>query len=231
MTRIDERFFETKDAMNNALSQLVVEKLNEGIRERGHASLIVSGGSTPRPMFRKLAATDLDWEKVTITLADDRWIGIDHEASNEKLVRENLLQDRAAKARFIGLKTSDSSAKIGEKACDRVLSDLPWPADVLVLGMGLDGHTASLFPCSRELSAAIEEEELRCKATTPASAPFARMTLTLKTLKSSRNIFIQLTGEDKRRVFEQAKTDGPKKEMPIRYFIEGDNPAAMYWAP
>ncbi|NRA64774.1 MAG: 6-phosphogluconolactonase [Pseudobacteriovorax sp.] len=232
MTDIIRHEFDNKESMNVDLCSYIVKDLKEGIEKNGSASLVVSGGSTPRPLFKKLSTSDLDWSKVTITLADDRWVGTDHEASNEKLVRDNLLQNKAAKARFIGLKTDEKSPFNAEKTCHQQLSDMPHPFDVVVLGMGLDGHTASMFPCSNELQSVVDEESLYVKAVQPTSAPFARMSLTLKSIINAKHLYIQIAGEDKRDVLDKALSIGDEAEMPIRYVFRTPlRHLHVFWAP
>ena len=138
--------FQDSPALVAALANQVAGLLRAAIKERGRASLVVSGGATPVPFFAALSAQALDWQQVTITLADERWVDPADPDSNEQLVRRHLLQNRAAAARFVGLKTGAITAVQGEKECGARLALVPRPFDALILGMGNDGHTASLFP-------------------------------------------------------------------------------------
>ncbi len=215
------------------LAVQVAELLRVGIKERGRASLVVSGGSTPVPFFAALSELALDWEKVTITLADERWVDPAAADSNERLVRLHLLQNRAAAARFVGLKTGAATAVQGEKECGDRLALLPRPFDVLILGMGNDGHTASLFPQASRLGEALALDSGRlCMAITPPAAPHERMTLTLPALLHSRQIILHLAGPDKRAVYERALANGPVAEMPIRAVLgQATSPVTVFWAP
>ncbi len=225
--------FKDSSTLVAVLAAQVAELLRVGIKERGRASLVVSGGSTPVPFFAALSELTLDWGKVVITLADERWVDPSDADSNERLVREHLLQNRAIAARFVGLKTGASTAVQGEKECGDRLALLPRPFDVLILGMGNDGHTASLFPQATGLGEALALDSGKlCVAITPPVAPHERMTLTLPALLHSRQIILHLVGPDKRTVYERAMAKGPVVEMPIRAVLgQTIAPVTVFWAP
>ena len=149
------------------------------------------------------------------------------------MVRSYLLKNRAAAADFIGLKNAAATASAGEKECARKLLDVPRPFDVLILGMGTDGHTASLFPGAEKLALAADINAAPiCMGIAPLTAPHERMTLTLPAILDARQIFLHITGEDKKGVLQQALADGPAEEMPIRYVLRQEKtPVAVYWAP
>ena len=225
--------FKESPSLVAALADQVAKLLRAGIRERGEASLVVSGGSTPVPFFAALSELVLDWERVTITLADERWVDPTEADSNEHLVRRHLLQNRAASARFVGLKTGAPTAVQGEKECGDRLALLPRPFDVLILGMGNDGHTASLFPQATRLGEALALNSGKlCMAITPPVAPHERMTLTLPALLHSSQVILHLVGPDKRTVYERALANGPVVEMPIRAVLgQTTAPVTVFWAP
>jgi len=227
------REFQNSSTLVAALAEQVAELLRAGIRTRGQASLVVSGGSTPVPFFVALSELALAWEKVTITLADERWVDPVDADSNERLVRLHLLQNRAAAANFVGLKTGAPTAVQGEKECAARLALVPRPFDALILGLGNDGHTASLFPQAERLGEALAPDSGRlCLAITPPVAPHERMTLTLPALLQSRRIILHLAGPDKRAVYEQALTKGPVAQMPIRAVLgQTTVPVTVFWAP
>jgi 6-phosphogluconolactonase len=172
-------------------------------------------------MFAALAQQSLAWNKVWITLADERWVDAHHADSNEALVRRTLLQHHAAAAHFVSLKNAAANAKDGEAECEKNILAMPRPFDVVVLGMGDDGHFASLFPQAPQLAAGLDRANKNlCIATDPITAPHARMSLTLSALLNSRRIVIQLAGEGKWKVYQRALQAGVEKELPIRAVIQ-----------
>ena len=142
------RKFATSSELNDEFAPEIAAKLQDGIDQNGRASLLVSGGSTPRPMFAKLSEIDIQWDKVDIALVDDRWVDLDDAASNEKMANEALLLNKASAANFIGMKTDSADAFAAEEQVAAKLANITKPFDVVILGMGEDGHTASIFPCS-----------------------------------------------------------------------------------
>lgn len=227
------RTFTDAGVLTRELAERILVLLNEGIRCRGQAILVVSGGTTPVPLFQMLSGVDLAWDKVVVTLADERWVKPDSPDSNEHLVRTHLLKNRAAAATFIGLKTPDHTAAAGEPACNQRICQIPLPFDILILGMGGDGHTASLFPGAAALPRALDmTQDKRCMAVSPPAAPHDRMTLTLPALLDSRHIFIHITGTSKRQVYEKAVAGESFEEMPIRAILgQKTAPVTIWWAP
>ena len=223
------REFSNRGELDAALADHVAELLRQDIDQRGSASLAVPGGSTPRGMFAKLAGCELDWSRVWITLVDERWVEPDHDDSNEKLVRENLLQDRAAAANFIGLKSPGDNAAAGLPATAEQLTPLPRPFTCVVLGMGGDGHTASWFPQAKNLAELVDPESAdELGATYPVTAPHQRITLTLPAVLNSRAVILHITGDEKRSVLAEASARG----YPIAVITEQQtNPASIWWAP
>lgn len=227
------RQFHNAGELAKELAVHINEWLHAGIEARGTASLVVSGGSTPVPLFESLSKAELDWEKTFITLADERWVEPTERDSNERLVREHLLKNQASVARFVGLKTDAANATEGEEECAHRLAGVPTPFDVLILGMGNDGHTASLFPRASGLPAALDMNSGKtCMAIAPPAVPHARMTLTLPTMLKSRQIILHITGSEKRAVYEKAIAGSPTEEMPIRAFLQQNTvPVTVWWAP
>ncbi len=224
--------FADQQALCRNLSQRICAALQKAIAAREKASLVVSGGSTPVPLFAALSEISMEWDRVFITLADERWIETSDRESNEASVREHLLRNKAKDAHFHGLKNSHASAVDGEKECEEGLVLLPVPFDIVILGMGEDGHTASLFPGAAQLSNALDMVSGRlCMAMTPVTAPHDRMTLTLPALLDSRQIFLHLSGREKRDVYERALGGDSVEEMPIRAVLDQDKvPVDIYWA-
>lgn len=203
------------------LANHIVKELKKAIEKKGHASIAVSGGKTPIPLFKLLSQQDLDWHKVFITLVDDRWVADTDDASNEKLVLTYLLQNKAKLANFVGLKNSCDNPFDGAEITDKILNKIPMPFDVLILGMGEDGHTASLFPGAANLMAGLDMKSGRkVIGMTPLTAPLDRITLTLPTILDSENIYLHLVGESKMQVLEQAEQGDDINQMPIRAVLQ-----------
>lgn len=203
------------------LAANIVKELKKAIDKKGHASIAVSGGKTPIPLFKLLSQQDLDWHKVFITLVDDRWVADTDDASNEKLVLTYLLQNKAKLANFVGLKNSCDNPFDGAEITDKILNKIPMPFDVLILGMGEDGHTASLFPGAANLMAGLDMKSGRkVIGMTPLTAPLDRITLTLPTILDSENIYLHLVGESKMQVLEQAEQGDDINQMPIRAVLQ-----------
>lgn len=229
--------FEDKVSMVATLADDIVLRLKAAIAERSEASLVVSGGSTPKALFEALSSRELRWGAVNITLADERWVEPDSPDSNEHLVRSTLLTGHAGAANFISLKSGDDAPAEGEAEVERRLAPMVGPFDVVVLGMGNDGHTASLFPGAETLPLALDHGSGRSAvavtpAPLPSNAPYPRMTLTLPRLLDSRWIVMLLAGESKRDVYRQALDGDDVYEMPVRAVLkQPDTPVATYWAP
>jgi len=225
--------FDSQSTLVAAITGRIANALDVAVKTRGYASLAVSGGTTPVPMFAALSRVDLDWHKIVISLVDERWVPVSEKDSNENLVRTYLLKKKAAAAAFIGMKTAAVTASAGEKECAERLKHIPMPYDIMVLGMGGDGHTASLFPGAEKLPAAVDMASGRtCMAVAPAAAAHERMTLTLPAILSSREIIVHISGAEKQKVYEQAISEGPPEEMPIRYVLRQEKiPVTVFWAP
>jgi 6-phosphogluconolactonase len=231
--------FADRDALVEVLSVDIHQALAQALLARERVSFVVSGGRSPIPLFRALRKARLPWERVHVTLADERWVPVDDPESNEGLVRRELLQERAAAAHFTGLKTPHPTPQLGlAEAWSRVAA-LPRPFDVLVLGMGEDGHTASLFPSSPGIDAAmVPGGEPGCAAMSAPVWPNARITLNLAALAASRRAFLHIEGERKREVYRTAARSAAARasrtpdEYPIASMLRLRSPALrVYWAP
>lgn len=231
----NERIFQSGDDMLAAMVGETVARLEFAIATRGHAGMAVAGGRFPKPLFQALSKMRLDWAKVTVTLGDDRWVGLDDDQSNEKLVRDNLFINEAQNARFVSLKTSDSNP---EDAVDtvsaRLRTEMYWPLDVVFLGMGDDGHTASLFPSStpEALGKGLypDHGEL-VVAARPTVSPVPRISMTLPAILNARYIAIHITGQSKWSTYQTAKNGIEIEEMPVRAILQQtDVPVDLWWS-
>ena len=223
--------FRTTGQLNTAFTRKITKLLRDGIEENGRASLVVSGGSTPAELFNALSKANLEWDKIDISLADERWVDNTDDASNEKMLRAKLLINNAANANFVALKTQHSDAQDAVLTCTDNLQKMRTPFDVLILGMGEDGHTASLFPCSEQIAQGLDLESGKTViAVQPTTAPNQRMSLTLPALLNSSQIFLHLTGESKKDVLNTVLSDDDPLVMPIRAIINNAD-VELLWAP
>lgn len=232
MTLRSENRFETGAELCLNLANVIANDLRAAIAARGVATLAVSGGRTPLPLFQALSHIDLPWDKVFVTLVDDRWLDAEHKDSNEGLVRTHLLVGRAMTAHFVSLKTNHETPAEGLAELEKRLEDLPQPLDVVVLGMGDDGHTASWFPQAPQLQSAITPPAGQLLAwTDPLTAPYLRITLTLPAVEAARHVILHISSPAKLPVLAQAKEAGPLAQLPIRYVLHSEKVALdVYWS-
>lgn len=223
--------FENTFALDMSLADEVSDRLRKSIQDQGQASLVLSGGRTPMGFFHQLSQQVLNWSKVTVTLADERWVDNDHNDSNEKLVKENLLINEAYSAKFLSLKNSAETAVAGEAELEAELSKYG-QFTVVILGMGDDGHTASLFPGAEALPAGLALDSGRsCIAVTPTTAPHERISMTLPRLLNTERLIVHISGQNKQKVLEQANAGDNVEELPIRAILQQTQvPATVFWA-
>ena len=229
----DHRHFPDTSSLVQALADDVAAQLRGAIAARGQALIALSGGSSPKPLFARLAQSALPWERVTVTQVDERWLPITHADSNARLISEHLLQGPAASAHFVPMKNEADEPQTGQPACEARLRSLPLPFDLVLLGMGDDGHTASLFPHAPELVDALRAQGPMCIATrapAPPQAPYARMSLTLAGLSAARRRVLLLQGRGKLEVLREAQQAGPVEALPIRALLRQASPTLEIWS-
>ena len=216
------------------------DALRQAIGQRGRAVLAVSGGRSPLAFFHALRRISLPWAKVTVTLVDDRQVAPDHPASNEGWIRKQLVQEQAAVASFLGLVGAHDStwpqtpADWNERArlASRALIDLG-PADVVILGMGTDGHFASIFPQATERAAALDPDQPQaCLAMhlhpLPPEAPHHRLTQTLSHLRRAHQWFLPLSGLAKAEVLRRSCTPAGR-QIPVAALMNPPHPPLKLW--
>ncbi len=211
--------FSSGDQAIGAAATRLEQILKQSLARRGKASLGVCGGRTASALFPVLSQCHLGWTNVHIFLVDERWVPIDDDDSNERLVRSLLLQGPAAAARFCGLKTRHASAKNALNEVEQRLVDLGVPFDVVFLGMGDDGHIASLFPGGREN----EERARLVAASTALIQPVERISLSPGALGQARHVVLPIIGATKRAVLDKALTPGPVSRLPVRHVLTGQS--------
>lgn len=231
-----EHHLANADLLAQALAADIAQRLLETLRSQTTATLFVSGGKSPIALFKALAARALPWHAITVSLADDRCVHNQHEASNALLVRTHLLQGYAAAATFVPLVDVTPNAPM---AAPQALASEATQAinalggiDVLVLGMGADGHTASLFPQAPQLNLGLDVAQAAgCIATSPQTTPFERVSLNLSAILSAKHIAVAIGGgADKHAVYAQVKA-ARSTVLPLSYVLHrtATSPSIDVW--
>jgi 6-phosphogluconolactonase len=221
--------FKSPVLLADGLALNVAKQLSDAIDARGTATLVVSGGRSPVAFFQNLAKQKLDWSKVVVTLADERWVPVEHADSNAGLLKRYLLQGPAAKAQFLSLYSATANLELAAEQADRLLAELP-PIDVLILGMGDDGHTASLFPNSPNLADALKADGTRrCYPMLAPTVPRQRLTMSRALLASAKTTVLSISGQSKLTTLSAALAGDDVAAMPIRAFLQPT--LEIYWCP
>lgn len=225
--------FKDGEALAEGLSADVAAKLSEAILARGSASLAISGGSTPKAFFKVLSNADIAWDKVTITLVDERFVPADNPRSNHLLASSLLLQNKAAAATFVPLYQDAVDVEAAAAIATAKTAAIGNPFDVAILGMGNDGHTASFFPGGNNLAKALDADTQRGILTMEAQdAGEPRLTFSFSALQDARFLVIHIEGTEKRDVLEKALSGSDESEMPVRAVLNrAATPVDIYWAP
>lgn len=214
----------------NRLSDQIEAELRLALKLNGKASLAVSGGSTPVLFFKTLSKRDIDWKNVTVTLVDERWVDDKEDRSNAKLVKDFLLQNKAADAKFLPLFKEGMEP---DEALPTITADIQplLPFDAVVLGMGEDGHTASFFPSGDKLDEATDLSTSAIVSTMKAQAAGeARITLTLPPILNASFLAIHLEGGKKQQVMGEALGEGPANDLPIRHVLRNCQDVELFWS-
>ncbi len=223
--------FADRQNLAEAFAARIAGLLQAAVGEKGEAVLAVSGGSTPGRFFTALSRAAIDWSKVTVTLVDERFVPPSSPRSNAALVKENLLHNKAASARFVPLYQANEDVATAATEAGAAIDSLPLPFDAVVLGMGTDGHTASFFPDADRLDGLLDPAS--GKTVMPVRAQSAgepRLTLTLAPIVAAGFLALHIEGEEKREVFETVMGAGEIK--PIRAVIEASpRTVQVFWAP
>jgi len=200
----------------DTVAKTLAKALGAALHEHGRVTVGVCGGRSAGELFPLLAACPLPWASVDVLLVDERWVPTQSSESNEKLVRDSLLQDRASVATLVGLKTGHDRAADALDAVEQRIDQLKLPIDVLLISMGDDGHIASLFPRGVENS----EARKRVVATTAPLPPHERISLSPWVLRDSRHIILPVFGETKYTLFDQVIQQGPSEDFPVWHVLD-----------
>lgn len=225
--------YDSLDELADAVAGDVGFIIESAVDARGSSLIAVPGGTTGPSIFPKLAAQKLPWKKIAIIPTDDRLVPMDDDRSNVRGIAKTFLP---LGARVVPIATEIADHKLAGNSADARLQDLPWPPDLTWLGMGSDGHTASIF-AGADLQDALDAPKARRAVGVmpdpmPQDAPVARVTLTRASILSSRTVLITITGEEKRKVLEQAIADGQSSKLPIgRVLAEAEQPIDIHWCP
>jgi 6-phosphogluconolactonase len=213
---VAEFAFPDRTALAAAVAARLATLLEEAIARDGSASLVVPGGSTPVAVFQALAMRDLAWANVNVLPCDERWVAVDHADSNEGLIRRHLLTGKAGEARVLALYRPVPTPADALPDVTRALKAVKRPFDAVFLGMGEDGHIASLFPGRKETAPALDlacDDDLMILAEPAKGHP--RIGLTLKALTDARQIILAVPGAEKRAVLNQAMHNRNDDRLPV----------------
>ena len=217
--------YDSRDALFDSMAEQVSAKLAQRLNS-GSSALVVSGGTTPQPLFERLSETPLAWEKVTLLPSDERWLPTDHAASNENLIRNSLHQNLASAATVQGLMIGHESAQAAEADLNDKLSSILDDYAVAIVGMGLDGHFASIFPGTAQMAAALNLDGASlCYGVDATGCPVAgefteRMTLSLPAILNADEVFVLITGDEKLDIVKKAIAgDSEVADLPIAKLV------------
>jgi 6-phosphogluconolactonase len=231
---LNEQRFDSPAALVDAVYDWSLPLLQQAITKQQRCSLLLSGGTTPLPYYRKLAAAPLPWPNLQLALVDERWVATTDALSNELAIRNAFASNPVAQQQILGMKNSAASAQTGASLCNQYYQNLPWPPALAVLGMGNDGHTASLFPDAEGLDAALTTQTycaaIQAKPSAITGSCTERMTLTLWALLQCQQLALVITGAEKWRIYEKAKKHADRA-LPISLLLNQAKQLAVFWCP
>lgn len=226
-----EHYFDNREAASVAAAERISRALERRLDLEGRASLVVSGGTTPGRCFQELASHAIDWSNVSIVASDERWVAPDHEDSNERLIRETLMVGPAADADLLPMFDAGSDVDARCTALHDEILRRPFPFACVLLGMGADGHFASLFPDADNLHEGLNvDASIACIPVRTEASPYDRISLTLAALSRSDEVVLLFFGDEKREIYERAKDVG--NGYPVsKLLVQKRAPVRIYWAP
>lgn len=233
---IDELHIHDAGDIVSDAADMIASVLRSALHARGQASLMVSGGSSPKPLYRALSEIDLDWQNVHIGLVDERWVEPGEVGSNEDFIRENLIRANATKAKFFGLKTSGVSSVAGLAEAEARFARVPHPFDVCVMGMGGDAHTASWFPHASGLGHALDHDNQNLLCSIDATGcevagdHLDRISLTLSAVLDAHLVVLFIPGSAKRQVFDAAPARDIE-DAPVQVLLRAGHKLHVFASP
>jgi len=216
------------DQLMMGIAQVVAKQLGDVVAQKGRATLAVPGGTTPAPFLERLSLMDLQWDKISVLVTDERVQPSDPFRSNFKMVEHYLRQNASEKAQLLPLADLTQTADEALESAAQTYAPL-LPLDVLVLGMGGDMHTASLFPDSPELDAALAPDAPSFMVMNSPSQPEKRITMTAPVLQNARYAHLLIAGADKLAAYRVAEAEGSVKDAPVRCILHSDNTALVHY--
>lgn len=206
--------FDSKQALEKELALAIAHELKQAIKEFGNARLLLSGGSTPAQLYALLSGVQLDWSNVLVGLVDERFVPISHPASNEALLIQTIQQNEARDVRIVSMVADASDEAMNLVHVNKTYQPFMERTDVVLLGMGEDGHTASLFPGDKRSEVLLHSTAIGIFSTTAPVAPENRVTCSTEMLLKARSLFLMIVGEAKLTVFQSAE----ENTYPIAHF-------------
>jgi 6-phosphogluconolactonase len=230
-----ETTYPDADTLAEAVAGILADAIRDGIAQDGQALLALAGGRTPLPAYQRLAAAPLDWTRVTLLATDERWVESDHPACNTRELRAAFAA--AGGARVLPLTPADAGTPASADFARTMLASRPDPFNAVLLGMGVDGHFASLFPGAAELQYGLDPKSLADALVVhpdplPPEAPFPRISLSRSRLVRTRRLLLAVTGAAKRAVLEEAKVQNAPASLPISALLHDDSAKVeIHWSP
>lgn len=233
----EEFLFSQREALYKHVANECATQILRGVEKQGKASIVVAGGTTPEPVFNRLSQMSLWWHNVLVVPSDERWVAQDHQQSNQGLLQRTLLVEHAASAKIIPLKNEATTPASGQERAESGLGEIENPFDFVLLGMGADGHFASLFPGCQQLEESLDlNQTQKCIAIDATGCPVAgdfteRMSLTLSALLNSKRIILMITGKEKLEVLRSAIQENNPKDKPVAALLnQSRTPVEICWA-
>ena len=226
-----EHFFDSREAVSIAAADCLAAALQRRLDVQDKASLVVSGGSTPERCLDALSDMPLEWQRVHVLLSDERWVASDDPDSNEAMIRKILLKNHAAHAQLLPMYDGSTDIATRCESLDTEIRAVPFPFASALIGMGEDGHFASLFADIENLKTGLDVDYAGlCLPVTTAASPHARLSLTLAAISRSDEVVLLIFGDTKRDVYERAKL--AKNGFPVsRLLLQKRAPVHVFWAP